>query len=74
MNCSACGKANANGVSFCEFCGANCALMDRPRTLRRQVPLRRPRSLRPLRPQRSRKWGNRSSMPSRWERSSLVRE
>ena len=23
MNCSACGKANADGVSFCEFCGAN---------------------------------------------------
>ena len=23
MNCSACGKANADGVSFCEYCGAN---------------------------------------------------
>jgi hypothetical protein len=22
MNCSACGKSNADGVSFCEFCGA----------------------------------------------------
>jgi len=23
MNCAACGKANSDGVSFCEFCGAN---------------------------------------------------
>ncbi len=23
MNCSACGKANSDGVSFCEFCGAD---------------------------------------------------
>ena len=23
MNCSACGKPNVDGVSFCEFCGAN---------------------------------------------------
>jgi len=23
MNCPSCGKANADGVSFCEFCGAN---------------------------------------------------
>ena len=23
MNCSACGKPNSDGVSFCEFCGAN---------------------------------------------------
>ncbi len=23
MNCTACGKTNADGVSFCEFCGAN---------------------------------------------------
>jgi len=23
MNCSGCGKANADGVSFCEFCGAS---------------------------------------------------
>ena len=23
MNCSACAKPNADGISFCEFCGAN---------------------------------------------------
>ena len=23
MNCSSCGKPNSDGVSFCEFCGAN---------------------------------------------------
>ncbi len=30
MICSACGKANVDGVSFCEFCGANIRLGSTP--------------------------------------------
>jgi hypothetical protein len=47
MNCSACGNANANGVLFCEFCGADLRSRSIPNV---EAPISRPAAAPPAPP------------------------